>query len=155
MAEGYTPKGVRDVPPEQFIKSYAAHLKANDKIQLPSWVDIVKTAKFKELAPYDPDWYYIRAASIARKVYIRKGMGVGLMRKKYGGRVKTKGVVPEHYSKASGGLIRHILKQLETIGLVEKDTTSKGGRRITAQGQRDLDLIASRVEVAQAEPMLA
>ena len=33
------------------------------QIQLPSWVDIVKTAPFKELAPYDPDWYYIRAGS--------------------------------------------------------------------------------------------
>ena len=31
------------------------------QIQLPSWVDIVKTAAFKELAPYNPDWYYIRA----------------------------------------------------------------------------------------------
>lgn len=31
------------------------------QIQLPSWVDLVKTAKFKELAPYDPDWYYVRA----------------------------------------------------------------------------------------------
>jgi small subunit ribosomal protein S19e len=31
------------------------------QIQLPSWVDIVKTAPFKELAPYDPDWYYVRA----------------------------------------------------------------------------------------------
>lgn len=31
------------------------------QIQLPGWVDIVKTASFKELAPYDPDWYYIRA----------------------------------------------------------------------------------------------
>jgi hypothetical protein len=30
------------------------------QIEVPSWVDIVKTATFKELAPYDPDWYYIR-----------------------------------------------------------------------------------------------
>lgn len=30
-------------------------------MQLPNWVDIVKTATFKELAPYDPDWYYVRA----------------------------------------------------------------------------------------------
>ena len=28
---------------------------------MPEWVDLVKTAKSKELAPYDPDWYYIRA----------------------------------------------------------------------------------------------
>ena len=33
------------------------------QIQLPSWVDIVKTGAFKELAPYDPDWYYIRAGA--------------------------------------------------------------------------------------------
>ena len=31
------------------------------QIELPSWTDIVKTGKLKELAPYDPDWYYIRA----------------------------------------------------------------------------------------------
>ena len=31
------------------------------QIQLPNWVDIVKTAPFKEMAPYDPDWYYVRA----------------------------------------------------------------------------------------------
>lgn len=30
-------------------------------MELPDWTDIVKTATFKELAPYDPDWYYIRA----------------------------------------------------------------------------------------------
>jgi len=31
------------------------------KLKVPDWVDLVKTAKSKELAPYDPDWYYIRA----------------------------------------------------------------------------------------------
>lgn len=46
--------------------------------------------------------------------------------------------------QAAGGLIRHMLKQLEAIGLVEKGI--KGGRRITQQGQRDLDLIAARME---------
>jgi ribosomal protein S19E (S16A) len=33
-------------------------------MELPEWTDIVKTAKFKELAPYDPDWYYIRAGGL-------------------------------------------------------------------------------------------
>ena len=33
------------------------------QIQLPNWVDIVKTAPFKEMAPYDPDWYYVRAGA--------------------------------------------------------------------------------------------
>ena len=33
------------------------------KLKVPEWVDLVKTAKRKELAPYDPDWYYIRAGN--------------------------------------------------------------------------------------------
>lgn len=31
------------------------------KLEVPTWVDIVKTAPSKELAPYDQDWFYIRA----------------------------------------------------------------------------------------------
>ena len=31
------------------------------KLKVPEWVDLVKTAKSRELAPYDPDWYFIRA----------------------------------------------------------------------------------------------
>ncbi|KAI3738175.1 hypothetical protein L2E82_28195 [Cichorium intybus] len=33
-------------------------------MELLEWTDIVKTATFKELAPYDPDWYYIRAGGL-------------------------------------------------------------------------------------------
>lgn len=33
-------------------------------MELPHWTDIVKTGKLKELAPYDPDWYYIRAGNV-------------------------------------------------------------------------------------------
>lgn len=31
------------------------------KLEIPTWVDIVKTGAYKEQAPYDPDWYYVRA----------------------------------------------------------------------------------------------
>lgn len=58
----------------------------SDKIKLPDYVDYVKTAKHKELAPYDRDWYYIRAASVVRHIYLRKGVGVGALQKVYGGR---------------------------------------------------------------------
>ena len=34
------------------------------KIKLPDYVDYVKTAKHKELAPYDRDWYYVRAGGL-------------------------------------------------------------------------------------------
>lgn len=35
------------------------------QLQIPDWVDIVKTATFKELPPQEKDWYYIRAGAPA------------------------------------------------------------------------------------------
>jgi hypothetical protein len=56
---------------------------------------------------------------------VRQGLGVGQLRIKFGGRNKTRGVKPEHFKKASGGLIRHIIKQLETVGFMEKHTGAR------------------------------
>lgn len=132
---------VKDVPAAEFVNTYAAHLKRVGTIELPPWVDTIKTAPRKELAPYDQDWFYIRIASIARKIYIRGGIGTGEFRKIYGGR-KRRGMKPSHSSKASGGLIRNALQQLERLGIVEKD--SRGGRRLTSKGQADMDTQASQ-----------
>ena len=52
---------VKDVPAEAFIQAYASHLKRSGKLEVPTWVDTVKTGTFKELGPYDPDWFYVRA----------------------------------------------------------------------------------------------
>lgn len=46
---------------DAFIAAYASHLKKSGKLEVPPWVDIVKTGAYKELAPYDADWYYIRS----------------------------------------------------------------------------------------------
>ena len=51
---------------EAFISAYASHLKRSGKLEVPTWVDLVKTGSFKELAPYDPDWYYVRAGPYAQ-----------------------------------------------------------------------------------------
>merc|ERR1719453_1149729 len=141
MAEAARGVNVKDVAADAFIVAYAAHLKRIGKIEVHKWADLVKTAKFKELAPYDPDWYYIRAASMARKVYLRQGTGVGAFRKVYGGR-EHNGTMKCHFGLGSGSVCRHILQQLEKLKIVEKDSRDKGGRRITTQGQRDLDSIA-------------
>ena len=100
-------------------------------MEVPTWVDIVKTASYKELAPYDPDWFYIRAASMARKLYVSGNMGVGAFRKNYGG-AKNDGVCRFHHAIGSGSVARSILKQLESVGVVEKGPK---GRRITPSGQ--------------------
>jgi|GEM_PF-830372 len=139
---------VKDVPAQAFIEKYAQHLKRQGKMEIPKWVDIVKTATHKELAPYDPDWYYIRAASVARKVYLRPHTGVGSLTKWYGSN-KRAGTLTEHFHKANGGLLRHILLQLESIKVLEKDGK---GRVITQIGQQDLDRIAGQLkEEADAE----
>jgi len=57
---------VRDVDAHKFVKAYAAHLKRTGKLDVPTWVDLVKTAPHKELAPYDADWFYIRAGTSSR-----------------------------------------------------------------------------------------
>jgi len=133
---------VRDVEAPVFIKSYAAYLKRSGKMEMPQWVDIVKTGTFKELAPYNPDWYYIRAAAIARHIYLRKHVGVGQLKKTYGGR-KNRGNRPSHHADCSGSVQRKVLQSLEKLGVLEKD--ERGGRKITQVGQRDLDRIATSI----------
>ncbi|KAJ3093183.1 40S ribosomal protein S19 [Quaeritorhiza haematococci] len=137
---------VKDVNPHAFVKAYAAYLKRQGKLEVPKWVDLAKTGTFKELAPYDPDWYYIRAASIARHIYLRGGVGVGALKKVYGGRV-NRGSRPHHHGNSSGSVARKVLQSLEKIKVLEKDAS--GGRRITQNGQKDLDRIAAQIVRAQ------
>ncbi|GAA5911278.1 hypothetical protein JCM5296_004788 [Sporobolomyces johnsonii] len=133
--------GVRDVSAEEFIKAYSSHLKRSGKLEVPVWVDIVKTGTGKELAPYDQDWFYIRTAAVARHIYLRKHVGVGALQKLHGGAV-NRGNRPSHHSDASGSVERKILQSLEKIGVLEKAVS---GRRLTVDGQRDLDRIASAI----------
>eukprot|EP00439_Symbiodinium_sp_Y106_P015368 s5202_g2.t1 len=119
---------VKDVEPEQFIKAFSQHLKRQGRFELPKWADVVKTSKAKELPPSDPDWLYVRTASMVRKIYIRKGMGVGAFKKVYGGQ-KRRGTCTNVFTKSSGKIARYILQQLEDMGLVEHD--EQGGRMIT------------------------
>merc|ERR1711994_1126698 len=83
----------------------------------------------KEMCPIDPDWYYTRAASIARRLYC------GHYR--HGSR-------RPHFGKAAGGLVRHILQELGENDIVAKRKDKKG-RWITQNGQRELDIIAGQV----------
>ena len=82
----------------------------------------------------------MRAAAIARHIYMRKTVGVGRLRKVHGG-VKNRGNRPSHHVDSSGSVDRKVCQSLEKIGVLETDD-DKGGRRITQSGQRDLDRIA-------------
>ena len=82
------------------------------------------------------------AASMARKIYLRQGTGVGALRKRYGGAYR-RGARPEHHSDAAGGIIRTILTTLDTLKITEK--CPKGGRKVSRIGQQALDLVAGQV----------
>ncbi|KAF6079290.1 ribosomal protein S19 [Phyllostomus discolor] len=84
-------------------------------------------------------------ASTARHLYLRGGAGVGSMTKIYGGRQRN-GVMPSHFSRGSKSVARRVLQALEGLKMVEKD--QDGGRKLTPQGQRDLDRIAGQVAAA-------
>lgn len=93
--------------------------------------------------------YYVRAAAIARHIYMRKTVGVGRLRKVHGGQ-KNRGSRPSHHVDASGSVDRKVMQSLEKIGVLEQDE-EKGGRRITQSGQRDLDRIAMSTIEAEEE----
>ncbi len=140
---------VKDVDAHEFNKALAAFLKKSGKMKVPEWADVVKLGIYKELAPYDADWYYNRAASICRHLYIRAPVGVGAFTKIYGGR-KNNGTTPSHYCRGSASVARKVMQSLEGLKLVEKDPN--GGRRLTSQGRRDLDRIASQIKTKKAAP---
>ena len=111
-------------------------------MKVPEFVEIVKTSKAKEIGPVDPDWFYVRAAAVARHVYLRPNTGVGALRRVYGG-AKNNGTRPSHFVKGSASVARKVLQSLEGLKMVTKD--ENGGRTLTSTGRRDMDRIACQV----------
>ena len=85
---------VFDVPAELLINTVADEFRDNnDKIVAPEWTKLVKTGVHKERKPENIDWWYVRCASILRRVYIDGPVGVRSLRTFYGGK-KDRGVNP-------------------------------------------------------------
>jgi small subunit ribosomal protein S19e len=123
-----------DVPASMLVGKLAKYLKENvDVITPPTWASIAKTGMHVEKQPQDPDWWYVRCASLMRKIYVQGSVGVEKLRADYGGR-KSFGVRPQHSSKAGGSNVRKALQQLEVAGYVE--TVKPHGRRLTREGRK-------------------
>ncbi|XP_038184230.1 40S ribosomal protein S19-like isoform X1 [Arvicola amphibius] len=138
---------VKDLNQQEFVRALAAFLKKSEKLKVPEWVDTIKLAKHKELALYDENWFYTRAASTPRHLYLRGGAGVGSMTKIYGGRQRQRnGVRPSQFSRGSKSVAHRVLQALKGLKMVEKD--QDGGCKLTPQGQRYLDRIAGQVAAA-------
>jgi small subunit ribosomal protein S19e len=130
---------VYDVASDELIPRIADELKKAKEVTPPEWALYVKTGAHKERRPTNPDWWYLRCASILRRLYVKGPSGVARLRTAYGGR-KRRGVRPNHFARGSGHIIRTALQQLEQAGLVEHEKGT--GRRLTSQGRSFLDRLA-------------
>ncbi|KAH8268086.1 hypothetical protein KR018_012665 [Drosophila ironensis] len=137
---------VKDIDQHLMTKVLAAFLKKSGKVVAPEQAEYVKTAKFKETAPTEDDWFFTRCASIMRHLYIRAPSGVAAFTKIYGGR-KRNGVRPSNYCRSSDGIIRKAMQALEAGRMVEKHPD--GGRKLTSTGQRDMDRLANQIVAKQ------
>lgn len=144
---------IYDVPAEMLINNAAAKLKKDEKAKPPEWAGFAKTGANKELSPDNADWWYVRCASILRRIYIDGPVGVSRLRSFYGGRHRN-GNKPIHHSKGSGSIAREALQQLEKAGFVKNQKT---GRIISPSGQAFMDDSANEVklELIKTNPEMA
>jgi small subunit ribosomal protein S19e len=132
---------VYDVPADRFIRTLAEELKSKPEIVPPDWAAFAKTGVHKEMPPEDPDWWFVRVASIMRRVYIDGPIGVERMRTFYGGK-KDRGSKPNKFRKGSGSILRKSLQQLEAAGFIQHDKT---GRRVSPEGASFMDGVANKI----------
>lgn len=85
---------------------------------------------------------------MARHIYLRKDVGIGALTKLHGGR-NRRGNRPSHHANSSAAVQRKVCQSLEKIGVLEQ--SDNGGRRISQDGQRDLDRIATAVVEAEKD----
>lgn len=139
-----------DVPADALIDALADRLA--DQLEAPEWASVAKAGAHQELPPEDDRFWERRAASILRKVGTDGPVGVGALRTEYGGSkegTQRYGVAPASHARGSGKIIRTILQQLESEGLV--DEVGSEGRAVTSDGHQLLNEVANEVLEALAE----
>lgn len=133
-----------DVPASKFIDRLAKYLKENvEEVQPPSWAAVAKTGSHVEKQPQNSDWWYTRAASLLRKVYVHGPIGLEKLRSDYGGR-KGYTVRPNHAAKAGGSNIRKILQQLEQADLIQ--ISRPQGRLMSPKGRKMLKEVSEDLQ---------
>jgi len=138
---------VYDVPASKVIGTTSKELKKLKQVSPPDWAKFVKTGSGREMPPVQKDWWYTRAASILRNIYVAGPIGVTRLSKKYGNK-KNKGYVPEARRSGSGAIITGIIKQLESLEFVK---TTRKGRAITPKGISFLDKISHKIKKGMPE----
>ncbi len=131
---------IKEVDSSKLVSKTAEKLKGMD-IKKPEYIDYVKSGAGKERVPSDPNFWYMRCASILRQTYLKGPIGVSKLRIRYGTRQRH--LVHKHHTIKSGGSnIKDAFDALEKLGYVKK---SKSGRILTQKGRSFLDKTAGEV----------
>ena len=144
---------VYDVPAQPLLNRLAEHLRSEGKVAPPEWAPFARTGVHTEKAPGQRDWWYLRAASVLRKVYLLGPVGTSRLAAEFGG-ARDDGSAPYHPRKGSGNIVRTALQQLEEAGYVA--IREKRGRIVTPAGHKLLDRLAYEVliELAKTNPQM-
>ncbi|EEZ92853.1 MAG: Ribosomal protein S19e [Candidatus Parvarchaeum acidiphilum ARMAN-4] len=140
MIRGY------DVNQIRLVNELANKLE-EDKLTIPpAWAMFVKTGSAKDRIPSQNNWWYLRAASIMRRMYVdKRPIGVNRLRNIYGDKEKNR-YSGKHFKPASGAVIRHILQELEKAELIKKvKIQNHFGRALTPKGIAFNDSVAKKV----------
>ncbi|MEA2036183.1 MAG: 30S ribosomal protein S19e [Nanoarchaeota archaeon] len=142
---------IYDVDPTELIEGIAEELKKVEEVKPPVWASFVKTGVHKERPPVREDWWYVRAASVLRKVRLLGPVGVSKLRTLYGGK-QSRGYKSEIFKRGAGNLLRKMLQQLEKAELVKQD--KKGvhkGRVVTPKGIKLIDNVINKISKKPAK----
>jgi small subunit ribosomal protein S19e len=139
-----------DVPADALIEELSDRLA--DRIEEPDWARYAKGGSDRELAPEREDFWYVRAASVLRRVAVDGPVGVERLTTHYGGSKRGTNryrVAPPRQVDGSGKIVRTILQQLQEEGLVAEHGSE--GREVTPEGRSLLDDVAGDVMASLAE----
>jgi small subunit ribosomal protein S19e len=133
--------GVKEIEAGKYNILLAEALKKEEFFDSPEWVDFVKSGAGKKRPVDEDDFWHKRTASILRQIYKKEIVGVQRLRTRYGGK-KERGKRPNKFKRGGGKIIRVILQQAETAGLVRKSEGQKKGRTLTEKGKKFLENIS-------------
>lgn len=136
-----------DVSAQKLIETMADDLAG--KMKQPDWSRFVKTGPQASRLPTQKNWYFLKSASVLRRIYVDGPVGIERLRTVYGG-LAERGTKPKRFIRAGGKIIRTIIQDLEKQGLVEKAGTK--GRAISSKGRKYVDSVCKKALTQPQKP---
>ena len=138
---------IYDVSQQELVLKVAQELK--NQIEMPEWAKFVKTGVHRETMPKNPDWWYIRAASILRVTHKLGPVGVSKLRTRYGGR-KNRGMRPDAGRIATPkgvSFMMNVAKQILSTKSVEKKAEKKPVKKEVSKEEKKV--VESKTDKAE------